>query len=515
MSKFRNALGRIIARSPLILCTVSAIASSATEHLPVPTAYAQYCTACHGAALQGGVAPSLRNAEWQSAAALESLKVIIRNGRPGQGMPAWDGRLSDSQISEIAQYIQSENSKIPVADKPTSEVAGVVKGQIYDLRVEQLVDLERLEMTPLSMTFLPNGDLLLAGKTTLNVLRHESKQVHRVEGLSVSSVSSVAMHPDYSRNGWVYLLAKSNDKGSPGQLIRGRIKDGRWTDTQVLALDEANDGVGLRIVFDGQGYVFITEGTSEWPQEDEVEVTRRDAVCQDLSKVGGKILRLHDDGRIPTDNPFASRPGARKAIWSYGHRRPQGLTFDPVTAALWSTEHGPWGGDELNRIVGGHNYGYPVVSLGHHYTALLPFERHREGMDDPVFHWTPSIGISNLVVYRGAAFPKWQGHLLVASLGSPRVGRTLYRFNLVDGQAVLFSIPRDTTGRALKDKRGMSIPPTRQYEEVLPGIGRIRDIAVSPEGFVYLLMHRPARLLRVTPISEATTVRPLLDRDLP
>jgi len=471
--------------------------------------YSRHCASCHGKELEGAVGPSLIKSEWRAVGARKNLIKTIHDGRPALGMPAWGGALSGEEIEGVADEIQRVNSRVGQL-KVETRPPGIVKGQLYDIRVEVLADTDYLKIAPSSMAFLPNGDLLLAGSTDLNLLRKGAGNVSPIPGIGAPRVTSVALHPDYHDNGWIYLSLGSDSKSPSGQLIRGRIRSGRWVDGEVLG-----PYGGPRIVFDNKGFLYISEGVVEQAHQDEIEVQEVDSVCQDLTKSGGKILRLRDDGSIPDDNPFVAQPGARGEIWTFGHRDPEGLTFDAVTQTLWSTEHGPWGGDELNRIMKGRNYGYPIVSSGRHYSALLPFARYHEGIDDPVFHWTPSIGVSNLVVYRGAAFPKWEGNLLVTSLGSPRVGRTLYRFNLVDGQAVLFSLARDSSGRALKDSSGQPMPPTRRYEELLPGIGRIRDISVSSEGYVYLLLERPGKVVRIVPVSPATTTLPAFDFLLP
>jgi glucose/arabinose dehydrogenase len=210
--------------------------------------------------------------------------------------------------------------------------------------------------------------------------------------------------------------------------------------------------------------------------------------------------RIHAaaDGRVPADNPFVKEPGAIPAIWSYGHRGLSGLSYDAESGALYATEHGPWGGDELNRIQRGANYGWPLVSSGYHYAGMPIAAAQKDGVVPPIFHWTPSIGVSNVLTYRGAAFPKWQGDLLVGSLGA-RIGRTLYRFRLTNDRAQLYAYPSDASGHVLRDAKGTALPRAPRFEEVVPDIGRIRDMRVGAEGYIYLLLEHPDRIVRLVP----------------
>jgi glucose/arabinose dehydrogenase len=201
---------------------------------------------------------------------------------------------------------------------------------------------------------------------------------------------------------------------------------------------------------------------------------------------------------VPDDNPFVQQADALASIWTYGHRGLSGLHYDPVRSVLWSTEHGPWGGDELNRLERGGNYGWPRVSLGYHYAGAPIDSASRDGMIAPVFHWTPSVGVSNVVVYTGSAFPRWRGHLLVGSLGG-RIARTLYRFQIDGPRAQLYAYPSDAGGRVLRDADGKPLPRVPRFEEVAPDVGRIRDLRIGPEGYVYLLLENPARLVRLVP----------------
>jgi glucose/arabinose dehydrogenase len=200
--------------------------------------------------------------------------------------------------------------------------------------------------------------------------------------------------------------------------------------------------------------------------------------AQDLGNHHGKLLRLHDDGRVPTDNPFVGREGARPEIWTYGHRNMQALLVHPVTGDVWLTEHGPQGGDELNLIKKGANYGWPVVGFGVNYRsgAAIHTGTHKEGVEQPVHVWVPSIGASGMVLYTGDRFPEWKGSLLAGGLAGEQLGR----FSL-DGQ------------KAVLDE----VLARRQ--------GRIRDVRQGPDGLIYLAIDnregKPTPILRLEPVA--------------
>jgi glucose/arabinose dehydrogenase len=204
--------------------------------------------------------------------------------------------------------------------------------------------------------------------------------------------------------------------------------------------------------------------------------------AQDLSNHHGKIVRLHDDGRVPADNPFVTRAGARPEIWSYGHRNLQGLAIHPETGDVWANEHGPQGGDELNLIQPARNYGWPVIGFGVNYTTGLAIHSgtHRQGMEQPVRVWVPSIGISGLMIYTADRFPQWRGNLFAGGM----VGQRLSRLTL-DGQRVI------------------------SEETLVQQRGRIRDIRQGPDGFIYLVTDdrdgKPTPILRIEPVQRSAT----------
>jgi len=283
----------------------------------------------------------------------------------------------------------------------------------------------------------------------------------------------VSLDPEYAKEPWVYLgyshkLDAGTGRNPPAmtRIVRGKVVDNRWTDQQVLfeaRPEHYTNGVvhyGNRIVFDKENRLYFSIG--ERGQKEH---------AQDLSRPNGKVHRINRDGTIPADNPFVGRPDVYESIYSYGNRNAQGLALHPQTNQLWETEHGPRGGDELNLILPGRNYGWPVITYGINYDGSpITDKRSAPGMEPPARHWTPSPAFCGLDAYTGTQFPKWQNHLLLGALA----GQELRRVQ-VDGDKVV------------------------DEEIILKGAGRIRDVQVSPDGSIYVALNGPHAIIRLTP----------------
>ncbi len=316
---------------------------------------------------------------------------------------------------------------------------------------------------PWGLAFLPDGRWLVTERPgRLRLVGADGTLDPRpVEGLppiaahGQGGLLDVALHPGFAENGWVYLSYAARGPGGTGtEVARGRLADHRLEDVEVLFQQEPRSGggrhFGSRLVFDRQGYLYITLG-------DRGEMER----SQNLDDLAGKIVRLHDDGRIPADNPFVDRAGARPEIYSLGNRNVQGAVLHPVTGELWTHEHGPQGGDEVNVIRAGRNYGWPVITYGVEYVigTKIGEGAQKPGMEQPLHVWTPSIAPSGMAFYQGDRFPRWRGDLFVGALRDQMVTRLRF-----DGE------------RRVKE------------EHLLKGkLGRIRDVRAGPDGYLYLL----------------------------
>jgi aldose sugar dehydrogenase len=331
---------------------------------------------------------------------------------------------------------------------------------------------------PWALAFLPDDSILISERPgRLRIFRAGALLPDPVPGLpdivatGQGGLLDLALHPGFEENRWLYFTyAAAVGSGVTTRLARARFEDDRLHDLEVLFTAEpASRGgrhFGSRIVFDGEGYVFVSVG-------DRGDMPR----AQRLDDHAGSILRLHDDGRVPADNPFVGRAGARPEIYAYGVRNPQGMTLHPETGALWEHEHGPRGGDEINIIMAGRNYGWPVISHGIDYSGAPIGDgiREQEGMEQPLHHWTPSIAPSGMAFYQGDAFPEWEGDLLVGALAH----RHLARLSLNAENEVVSEV------RMLEAQRN-----------------RIRDVRVR-DGHIYVLTdHDPGALLRIDPAAK-------------
>lgn len=345
----------------------------------------------------------------------------------------------------------------------------------------QIVEVANGLVNPFSMVFTPEGDLLVTERPgRLRIVRDGLLLPDSVEGLpdilalgrgamsmnglEQAGLRDVALHPDFAANRLLYLSYVKPGADSLGALTvaRGRFENDRMSDVEELFHAKA-DGNGSerssmwggKIAFDGDGYMYVTLGDRQWPSAGDLAAHP----AQDLSNHNGSTVRLHDDGRIPEDNPFVGRAGMLPEIWTYGHRNAQGLAVHPQTGDVWLTEHGPQGGDEVNLLSPGENYGWPVVGYGVNYRtgAAIHHGTHQDGMAPPAHIWVPSIGVAGMLFYTGDAFPEWRGDMLIGGLS----GQRLVRLRL-DGQEIA------------------------REEVLIQDMGRIRDVQQGPDGFIYL-----------------------------
>ena len=457
----------------LLLPTTLALAQQAPRDARV--IYAEFCAGCHGAKLEGGSAPSLVSGQWRHGGDDASLAASIRKGRIQNGMPPFGSVVSEKEIRGLVVYINEQAGHAAARRTPAPRPAGetTASGKLHDFRVETVTDGLR---EPYGIAFLPDGRVLVTEKRgTLRVVENGGLRPEPVTGLpSVDSggqggLFDVVPHPDFARNGWIYLAFSDQQKTDPQRgavmttVIRGRLKDNAWTEQQIIfrapveTFRHGGNHYGGRIAFDKDNFLFFSIGE----RGNQID-------AQDLTLPNGKIHRLHDDGRVPADNPFLKTPGALPSIWSYGHRNPQGLRFN-ATGELWSHEHGPRGGDELNLIQRGLNYGWPAATFGMNYNGTpITDVTARPDIQPPVTYWLPSIAPCGLAIYTGDRFPKWKNHLLVASLAA----QELRRLEVKDGKVI-------------------------DQEIIFKGLGRMRDVANGPDGALYVLL--PDRIARLVP----------------
>jgi glucose/arabinose dehydrogenase len=280
-----------------------------------------------------------------------------------------------------------------------------------------------------------------------------------------SGLLDLKPHPKHKENGWIYATyAKPGEGGGSTTLVRFKVNGNAVENLEELYQTQpiTNAGVhfGSRIIFDRDGYLYFSTGDRGKKEN-----------SQDLTNDMGKIHRLHDDGRIPNDNPFVNVEGAKPSIWSYGHRNVQGLVYDEVNHRIYSTEHGPRGGDELNLVEKGKNYGWPVITYGIDYSGeIISDLTEKEGMEQPIHYWTPSIATCGLLYYTGDQFPEWKGNIFAGALAMTHVARV-----------------------------ELNNTQYQHEEKLLDRFGRVRQVAQSPDGYIYVITEGPGMLLKLIP----------------
>jgi glucose/arabinose dehydrogenase len=322
---------------------------------------------------------------------------------------------------------------------------------------------------PWSMAWLPNGDMLVTERGgTIRTIRdgqllpEPMANVPAVRASGQGGLFDIVLHPDYAENGWVYIsFAKpdANNQQATTTVIRAKIRNNALVDIEEVfeanAWSNSAGHYGGRIAFDGQGHMFVSSGERMAPSTGDLTQHPAQTTNEDF----GVIVRLNDDGSVPSDNPFVGREGFVPEMWSYGHRNPQGLVYDSATGQLWETEHGPQGGDELNAIKPGLNYGWPVITYGANYGSGTEIgARAAPGLEQPAAFYVPSIAPSGLMLYTGDKFPAWQGRLFVGGLSAAYGGISVVSIN---GTTVSGRTP------------------------ILAGY-RVRDIRQGPDGFIYV-----------------------------
>ncbi|MFU8861349.1 MAG: PQQ-dependent sugar dehydrogenase [Cyclonatronaceae bacterium] len=332
----------------------------------------------------------------------------------------------------------------------------IVRSEAQAFRVETV--LEGIDV-PWGMAFLPDGSMLVAQRSgELYILRSGSSEPAAISGVpevytrGQGGLLDVELHPEYEENGWIYLsYSYPGEGGGHTAIMRARLEGNALTDQEVLfrgePLTTGRVHFGSRIRFDSNRYMYFSVG-------DRGEMEN----AQDLTNHSGKIFRLHDDGRIPADNPFVDVPNARPEIFTYGNRNAQGMAVHPDTDEVWTHEHGPRGGDELNIMRSGNNYGWPEITFGINYNGtVITEDTARAGMEQPVYYWVPSIAPSGMAFVTGDRYPEWKGNIMIGALAHQHLHRVV-----LEGNEVVHT------------------------ERILEQIGRVREVKMGADGYLYL-----------------------------
>lgn len=315
-------------------------------------------------------------------------------------------------------------------------------------------------MNPWGMVFLPDGSMLVSDRegALIQIKKGIKTQILNVPKVYVrgqGGLLDLELHPKYKENGWLYISYASEEgeeKGGHTAIMRAKLKGNTLVESELLYKAGPNttkgQHFGSRLEFDNKGYLYFTIG----------ERGERDINPQDIKRDGGKIYRIFDDGRIPSDNPFVGVSGAKNAIYTYGNRNPQGLVFHPIRKEMWEHEHGPKGGDELNIVKKGANYGWPLITYGINYSGTpITDKTDLPNMEQPIHYWVPSIAPSGMAFINSNKYPEWNGNLLVGSLSFQYLERLVLK-----GTKVVYR------------------------EKLLADLGRVRNVRQAPDGYIYV-----------------------------
>lgn len=462
--------------------------AEAQRQASVTQLYNENCANCHGENGQGGGAGT------QTLLTKELFKQdhdrrffdAIKNGVPDMAMPEYGSTMTDEQIWGLVVHIRELQARALRREEGSPEAAnGVYSSEHHKYKIETVVDRDQSLEIPWALDWLPDGRMLITNRPGTMKVAQNGKVVGDVTGLpevrhmGQGGLMDVAVHPDYTSNGWIYLAftdpAKENARAGMTKIVRGKLRwsgdNAVWTGEQTIFEAEQKDyftaGVhfGARIEFDGKGHIYFTIGERG-----------QNMPAQSLSSPVGKTFRTNEDGSIPADNPFNNAADKAKghlpAIWTYGHRNQQGLTID-LQGNVFVTEHGPRGGDEVNLIKKGANYGWPVVAWSINYNDSpfrTPWPKDGLAVTQPVFRWIPSIGACGLSTMKGTAFPRWQGDLMAGGLS----GANVDRIRVVNGKMT-------------------------EREELVHGMGRVRDVVTGPDGYLYVVLNQPDKIIRLVP----------------
>ena len=450
-----------------------------TEYVATPAAfetaannYKNFCSGCHGEKVEMFV-----DRQWKHGKTKDDLIKSITNGYPDNGMPAWGKSLKKEDIDALADYVLEgldKASKYSFASKPKSNIF-----TSEDMTVKLDTIASGLS-SAWGMTFLPDGDMLITDRNGSIYRVDRDKQKEKVTGgpevlaEGQGGLLDVELHPKFAQNQLIYFsysAFKTVDgaKLSTTAVMRARLMGNMLTDQKVIfeALPylKTRHHYGSRLEFDRNGFLFVSVGDRGQHQP---------LFPQSVENACGKIHRINDDGSIPADNPYVKQDKAIASIYSFGHRNPQGLAMHPTTGEMWEHEHGPRGGDELNLIRKNVNYGWPTISYGINYdgTVLTPLTA-KEGMAQPNLYWIPSIGPSGMVFVTGDKYPAWKGDLLVGSLRF----KYLNRCKMENGKVV-------------------------KEEILLENLGRLRNVQMGRDGYIYVGVEDPGFVFRLVPVKK-------------
>jgi len=438
----------------------------------VANLYMANCSGCHGEQMNAFV-----DRRWKHGSTQKDLIKAIKHGYPDEGMPAFDATFSDEEITDLADYILTgikNVNRYMIEDKPESNT---FKTEKLTIRLDAVA--EGMDV-PWGIAFLPGDELLVTDRNgkLYRVKSDKSKSeisgVPEVVAQGQGGLMDVVTDPGFSSNKLIYL-SYSKPKSEGGNILattaimRAKLSGDKLTDQKDIFIAQpysrTRHHYGSRLAFDDKGHLFFSVGERGNEKQNPQQIKGNDL---------GKIHRIKTDGSVVADNPFLKLAGVQPTIYSYGHRNPQGLAFNPRTKELWSNEHGPRGGDELNIIKPGRNYGWPVITYGINYNGKTISDiSSKQGMEQPEHYWLPSIGTSGLAFVSGSRYPGWENNILSGALRFKYLNRSEMKGNKVIHEEILFK-----------------------------NIGRVRDIRMGPDGYLYMAVESPGTVYKLIPLSK-------------
>lgn len=451
--------------------SVQEVALSEAQLEKARTNYASYCSGCHGEQME-----AFTDRKWKHGNTAENLFAAIKHGYPEEGMPAFEQTFTDQEITALVAYIQEGIQNVKQYDFSAEATASAVyTSESLSYRLDTVAT--GMEI-PWGMAFLPNGDMLITDRNgAFYRLPKGSRQLQKIAGApevlaqGQGGLLDVELHPDFAKNNLIYLsysaFKKEGDQTlSTTAVMRAKLDSNKLTDQKVIFEAQpwarTRHHYGSRLEFGRDGLLYVSVGDRGQHHEN----------AQTIERAPGKVHRIKDDGAIPADNPFVNEKGAIASIWTIGNRNIQGMTIHPSTGAIWTNEHGPRGGDEVNIAEKSKNYGWPVISYGINYNGTVLTElTKKEGMEQPLWYWVPSIAPSGMAFVTGGRYKGWEGDLLVGSLRFQFLSKLK-----MDGEKIV------------------------SEEKLLKNIGRVRDVKMGPDGYIYVAVESPGTIYRVVPV---------------
>lgn len=446
------------------------LTKSVADSGSVEAMYKNFCGGCHGEKMDAFV-----DRKWKYGSGREDLFKGIKHGYEDGGMPAYDSAFNEKEIYALADYILEGIKNRERYDFEKSE--NKVNLFVSENQKIKLDTIFRGVESCWSLAFLPGNEMLVTEKAgrLFRLKKDRTKQVisgtPAVHNEGQGGLMDVILHPDFKKNKLIYISYSAVKKEgttilSTTAIMRAKLETDRLVDQQIifeaLPYSRTRHHYGSRMVFGRDGLLYFSVG------ERGNEKQNPQTTSNDL----GKIHRIKDDGSIPADNPFVKVAGAKPSIYSFGHRNSQSLTIHPETGKLWETEHGPRGGDEINIVAPAKNYGWPAISYGINYNGKIMTDKTAlPGMEQPLHYWIPSIAPSGMTFVEGTRYKGWKGDLLVGSLRFKYLNRCKIKDGKVTGEELL-----------------------------LKNIGRLRDVRMAPDGYIYVAVENPGYIFKLVPV---------------